>query len=727
MNLFELFVKIGVDDQASNKLSNLSSKLGNGLKTAAKIGTAAVGAAAAGITALTTAAVNNYAEYEQLVGGVQTLFTQSASASDAFANSIRNDAKAVKEFQKANGLAVDGILGPKTMAAIEAKYGQMQEISTKAVDMVKESAANAYKTAGMSANEYMSTVTSFSASLIQSLGGDTEAAAEYADRAIISMSDNANKMGTSIDMIQNAYQGFAKQNYTMLDNLKLGYGGTKTEMERLIEDASKMADVQERLGITVDESSMSFDNIVNAIQVVQEKMGIAGATALEAGTTIEGSVNAMKSAWTNLVTGFADGNADIEGLINNLVTTIVGDGTENNLGVIGNVLPAIETALGGIAKLIEGAAPKIIEILPGLVERVVPSVISAATGMVNAVIAVLPDLLNTVVDALIQNAPALITAAIGLVQSLIQGIQDNYQILVDGAIQIVTQLATGILNMLPKIVKLGLDLIVSLANGIANSLPELIPTIMDVILQIVDTLTDPKNLSNLLQAALSIITQLAWGLVDSIPALIDSVMTLIENIVTFLIDPANLAMLIQAAIELVVALGMGLIQAIPKLMLAVPKLIAGIVGYFLNYDWGSLGTNLVDGFKRGIQNAWRSLTRWFKNLFGDLIGIAKKILGIASPSKVFKKLGSWTADGFGIGFEDEFGRVKKDIEDSLSFGDASVGISASVKKVGTGKNVYGENIGGVSIVQNIYSEAKTAADLMQEALYQQERAVMFGV
>ena len=215
MNLFELFVKIGVDDQASNQISKITKGLGNGLKTAAKVGTAAVGAAAAGITALTTAAVNNYAEYEQLVGGVETLFTDSRTSAEAFADSISGSADAIKEFQKANGLAVDGILGPKTMAAIEAKYGQMQEISTKAVDMVKENAANAYRTAGMSANEYMSTVTSFSASLIQSLGGDTEAAAEYADRAIVSMSDNANKMGTSMEMIQNAYQGFAKQNYTI--------------------------------------------------------------------------------------------------------------------------------------------------------------------------------------------------------------------------------------------------------------------------------------------------------------------------------------------------------------------------------------------------------------------------------------------------------------------------------------------------------------------------------
>lgn len=215
MNLFELFVKVGVDDQASGKLSDLSSKLGNGLKTAAKIGVAAVGAAAAGITALTTAAVNNYAEYEQLVGGVETLFKGSQKSFDEFTKSIGTSWSDIAKYQKEAGLAVTGWLDTSTLESLQAKYEDMSKAMANAHNVVLENAANAYKTAGMSANEYMSTVTSFSASLIQSLGGDTAAAAEYADRAIISMSDNANKMGTSIDMIQNAYQGFAKQNYTI--------------------------------------------------------------------------------------------------------------------------------------------------------------------------------------------------------------------------------------------------------------------------------------------------------------------------------------------------------------------------------------------------------------------------------------------------------------------------------------------------------------------------------
>lgn len=656
MNLFELFVKIGAKDEASGTISKITKGLGKGLVTAAKIGTAAVGAAAAGITALTTAAVNNYAEYEQLVGGVETLFKDSAGKIQAYAD-------------------------------------------------------RAYASAGLSANEYMSTVTSFSASLLQSLGGDTEKAADYADMAITDMADNANKMGTDMELIQNAYQGFAKQNYTMLDNLKLGYGGTKEEMQRLVKDASK-------LDKSIKANDMSFGNIVKSINAVQKEMGIYGTTSKEASATISGSLSAVKAQWNNLLTAISQGDDwDLGVYISNLVDTV---STAFN-----NLMPVIQKSLVGIAELISQLAPIIVEKLPEVVSDVVPALISGATSMVNSVVAVLPDLLNTVVEALIQNAPALITAAIGLVQSLIQGIQDNYQILVDGAIQIVTQLATGILNMLPQIVQLGLDLIVSLANGIADSLPELIPTIMDVILQIVQTLTDPKNLSNILKAALSIVTQLAWGLVDSIPALIDSVFALIEGITIFLHDPANLAMIVQAAIELVIALSMGIIEAIPKFMTAWVKMIVNVVDYFIHYDWGSLGKNLVDGFKKGVQNAWSNLKKWFKSLFGDLIGIAKKILGIASPSKVFKKIGAWTAEGFGDGFNDAFADVEDDIENALDFGDVNYGIATAGSSIGSFGGA--DAVGGLSIVQNIYSEAKSAADLMKEALWQQEKAVYLGV
>lgn len=401
MNLFELFVKIGVDDQASDKLSTLSSKLGNGLKTAASVGTAAVGAAATGIVALTKSAVENYAEYEQLVGGVETLFGTSA-------------------------------------------------------DKVQEYASNAYKTAGLSANEYMETVTSFSASLLQSLGGDTEAAAEYADRAVTDMSDNANKMGTSMESIQNAYQGFAKQNYTMLDNLKLGYGGTKTEMERLIADAAALTDVQAELGVTVDANSLSFGNIVNAISVMQTKMGIAGTTTEEASKTISGSINAMKGAWSNLITGIADENANFEELVNNFVETLVGD--ENGEGgVVNNILPRVEIALEGAGKLVEALIPVIIDKVPTIINEWLPKILQSGVNII-----------RSIMDGMIQN----------------QGD------IVNGVVNTVNTLVNGLLDHLPEILVTGVTLIGQIAAGLIQGLPELLASIPEIIVEIWNAFAD---------------------------------------------------------------------------------------------------------------------------------------------------------------------------------------------------------------------------------------------
>ncbi len=316
-------------------------------------------------------AITSYADYEQLVGGVETLFKDSS-----------------KEVQK---------------------YANV-----------------AYKTAGLSANEYMQTVTSFSASLLQSLGGDTKKASDYANRAIIDMSDNANKMGTSMEMIQNAYQGFAKQNYTMLDNLKLGYGGTKTEMQRLIKDASKMTDVQKELNVTVKDGDLSFGNIVNAISVVQKEMGIMGTTSKEASTTIQGSLNSMKSAWSNLLTGIADENADFPTLVQNFVDSIVGENGEG--GVINNLIPRIKTTIEGIKKLFQGLweeLPRIAEEVPELapfinaLQWLVENkdlVIGAITALIGAmVVGKIASFVNTMVTLVstLAGIPAVASLATG--------------------------------------------------------------------------------------------------------------------------------------------------------------------------------------------------------------------------------------------------------------------------------------------------------------------------
>jgi hypothetical protein len=414
INLFEMFVKIGVDDQASDKVGKISSSLKKGLAAAAKVGAAAVTAAATAIGVLAKKSLDAYADFEQLTGGVETLFKTSA-------------------------------------------------------DTVKNYAANAYKTAGLSANEYMETVTSFSASLIQSLGGDTKKAAEYANTAITDMSDNANKMGTSIEMIQNAYQGFAKQNYTMLDNLKLGYGGTKEEMARLIADASKMTDVQKELGVTVDETDMSFANIVNAIHVVQANLDIMGTTSKEASTTIQGSISSMKSAWENLLVGIADDKQDFGKLVDNFVDSVATVGK--------NIMPRLKKILKGVAKLIKEIVPEIAKELPGIVNDI------------------LPDLANAAVD---------------IVKGLVDALLDNAETLLDTGIKILDTIINGIIECIPKI-------------------KDLIPTIINAILRIIDVLTE--HLDEFIEGGIQIALALLDGIIKAVPKILEKLPEICQKII----------------------------------------------------------------------------------------------------------------------------------------------------------------------------------------------------
>lgn len=406
MELFKIFGTIALKgkDQFNNDLADSSGKaekfagkLGNGLATAAKIGAAAVGAAATAIGTLTKTALDNYSEYEQLVGGVETLFKDSA-------------------------------------------------------DIVMRYANNAYKTAGLSANDYMETVTSFSASLLQSLDGDTKAAAEQANLAITDMADNANKMGTDMVSIQNAYQGFAKQNYTMLDNLKLGYGGTKEEMQRLINDANALNAAQGKL---TDYSIDSYADIVSAIHDVQTEMGITGTTAKEAATTIQGSLSAMKSAWTNLLTGIGDDSQDLDKLINNFVES-TGTAAEN-------ILPRLEKILTGIGSLVERLAPVVAAAIPALVTTVLPQLIQSGISMVAAII-----------QGLVQMLPQIIQYGIDLVITLIESIASDPESLVETAITLVVTIVSGLLESLPKLIAAAADLVTGLLRGLISNAPKLL-------------------------------------------------------------------------------------------------------------------------------------------------------------------------------------------------------------------------------------------------------------
>lgn len=328
MNLFDLFVTVGLKDEASDKIPAIGDKLKTGFAVAGKVAAVGIGAATTAVAGLTKAAVDGYADFEQLTGGVETLFKTSS--------------------------------------------GQVEQY-----------AQNAFKTSGLSANEYMETVTGFSASLLQSLGGDTDKAAKIADQAVIDMADNANKMGSDITMIQNAYQGFAKQNFTMLDNLKLGYGGTKEEMERLLADAERIS------GMQFDISS--FADITQAIHIVQEEMGIAGATAAEAESTISGSTAAMKSAWQNLVVGIADENANIDVLMDNFLASV---GT-----VADNVLPVVERILGNIFDTLAKNGPNMLKGAVELFLKIAAGAVQAIPGIIQSIPAIIEAIVGGFVDA----------------------------------------------------------------------------------------------------------------------------------------------------------------------------------------------------------------------------------------------------------------------------------------------------------------------------------------
>ena len=535
-------IKIKGDDSPFQKVLG---KIGSAVNTAVKASAAAVGAASAGVAALGTACINAYADYEQLAGGVETLFKDSA-------------------------------------------------------DTIQTYADNAYKTAGLSANEYMETVTSFSASLLQSLDGDTEKAAAAADLAITDMADNANKMGTAMESIQNAYQGFAKQNYTMLDNLKLGYGGTKEEMQRLLADAEKLS------GVKYDLSS--YADIVEAIHVIQTEMGITGTTAKEASTTIQGSVASMKAAWANLMVGMADDTQNFDMLLSNFIESI---GT-----VADNLLPRIGIVIEGMGKLVAGLAPEIASALPTLTNELLPNLVELGVQSISA---------------------------------LVQGIQENGDSLAAGALSIVGTLAEGIAELLPMVADTAASLVVSLADGLTESLPNIIPVAIETISTLVENLTE--NANTIIDAGIQIILALGEGLIAALPQLIETVPQIVINIANVIND--NAPKLVDTALYLITRLAVGLVQAIPTLVANIPKIIEAIVDAFMAFQWLNLGKQLIDGVANGVKKAGESMATAAKNTFSKF---KSKLVGVEVASEL-KNIGKHIIDGIVGGIKNSLSKI----------------------------------------------------------------------
>lgn len=621
------------------------SKLGGTLKTVGVAMGACVAAAAAAAVSLGKAVIEAYGEYEQLVGGVDTLFQESS--------------------------------------------GKLQEY-----------AANAYKTAGMSANDYMSTVTSFSASLIQSLGGDTEAAVKYADMAITDMADNANKMGTDIGLIQNAYQGFAKQNYTMLDNLKLGYGGTKEEMERLLADATAIS------GIEYDISS--YADVVDAIHVIQESMGVAGATAAEAEHTIEGSLNSMKAAVANLVVGFGNADADIEQLCNNVVDAFQ-DVLTNITPIIENIISALPTALNALLETV-------VELLPTLLETVV----DLFSQVLNTLLTLLPELIPvviqavlTIVNTLIENLPLLVEAAIQIVMSLVQGIAQALPTLIPTAVQAVITIVQSLIDSLPMILDAALQLITGLADGLLAAIPVLIAALPEIIMSIINFILDA--IPQIIETGIQLLTSLVTALPEIITAIVEAIPQIIEGIITAVLGA--IPQIIQAGIDLLVSLIQALPQIITTIVNAIPDIITGIVNAVINNiplivqagidlltsliknlptiiveivkavpqiitgivnalgkgvsQLANVGKNLVKGLWEGIQSLaswlWNKVSGWISSIWDGICDF----FGIHSPSDEMAWIGEMLVEGLA-------GSIKDNGKDAVK---AAEGMSSDINDV----------------------------------------------
>lgn len=580
MNLFDLFARILLDtsdyddalNDASRNAESFADKLKNGLSTAAKVGAAALGAAATGVAALTKASIDQYAEYEQLVGGVDTLFKEASNT-------------------------------------------------------IQQYASNAYKTAGVSANTYMEQATAFSASLIQSLGGDTQAAAEYANQAIMDMSDNANKMGTDIESIQQTYQSLMRGNYAMLDNLKLGYGGTKPELERLV------ADAEELTGQALDPSK--FSDVITAIHAVQENMGITGTTAKEAATTIEGSVGMMRAAWDNLLVGIANDNGDLGSLTYEFADTVE--------TALSNILPRVKIILGGIGQVIADMGTIIAQTLPEMISTVLPSLISAGAqllvGLVAGIISALPQLAASVPE-------------------------------------IVSALYTSIVSAGPQLATAGTQLLSMFTSGIETGIPDLISRLPQIIEGILNFIAE--NLPSILDMGVQILTSLQDGIINSISSLVSSLPQVISAITGFIAD--NLPAIVNAGISVLVNLASGIVSAIPQLVAVLPQIISAIVNGVGNL-MGSIvdiGENIVQGIWEGIQN----MATWIKNkvtgFFSGIVDGVKGLLGIHSPSTVFADMGKNMALGLGGGWDNEYSHIRRDIENGLNFGTANVDYSSSM-------------------------------------------------
>ena len=665
MNVFELCASLKLDPseyekglgdtetktkEAGERIGAIASKIGDVLKTAAVAGGAALTAASGGVAYMVKTSVANFAEYEQTIGGVQKLYG--------------NMGKSVEEYAQMNN---------KSVAEVKDEWQRLED----AQNLVLKNANQAYATAGMSANEYMTNATSFSAALINSLGGDTLKAAEVTDVAMRAISDNYNTFGGDMQSVTNAFQGFAKQNYTMLDNLKLGYGGTKEGMQQLIADANAYAAAN---GEAADLSIDSFADIVQAIELVQEKQGIAETTAREAATTIAGSLGMTKAAWENLVTGLASGT-DIAPLIDNLVSSAT--------TAFDNLMPVVEQALIGVGDLLQSIAPVISKKLPEIAQKLIPEVINTATTLVISVAEALPGIASAIIDAIplifeqivsidwlgygeqiveaFKNAfmdafsvlEGMDWSATGttLINGIASGLNTAISVLGEAGgfgLEILTGICDTINTNLPTLLSTGSSILQNVLQGLIAKLPEVIvwagtavATLWNTFMQAATTFYTTgteflreiiegiaSKLPDIVAAAFNVVNQLLTVFLDNLPEILamgaNMLKELIAGIISILPD------LIATALELVVQLLLTIGEQLPNILKAGIEILKNLISGILNTI-----PELLAGTIKVLSEFLAKITEWLPKILaagitmlGELVkGIIDSIPQIIDSAK----------------------------------------------------------------------------------------------
>ena len=556
---------------------------------------------------------------------------------------------------KLKGVIAAAGIGAAIKSSLEAggdlqqSFGGLDTLYGDAADAAKAYAAEAAK-AGISANDYAEQAVSFGASLKQAFEGDTTKAVEAANTAIMDMADNAAKMGTPIENIQNAYQGFAKQNYTMLDNLKLGYGGTKTEMERLLSDAEKLT------GVKYDISNLG--DVYEAIHVIQEDLGLTGVAAQEGAETFTGSLAAMKAAGQNLLANLALGQ-DIGPSLNALSETVQAFVFNNLFPMIGNILQQLPELLSGLSSIIIGALNRI----SNNADQIVAIAIELVTSLANAIVEALPYLIEAAIKLAVALGRALIeTDWVAVGTELMSNLRDSIdlaagEILGADSFTIESFLA-GITAGLPGVLDKGIEIITNVVNGILSALPQLITAAGQLITQFAMFLM--QNYPTILQKGAELLMNLVNGIISNLPQIVSAVVQVIASFAATILQ--NLPTILAQGITIIAKLVAGLIQAIPQVVAAIPQIIQSIVNTFGSYDWLSIGKNIIQGIANGISNAAGIIVDAAKNAAQSAFNAAKDFLGIASPAKKGIYLGEMLDAGFALGID----RNKSLVDDAIN-------------------------------------------------------------